>query len=193
MIFGFNTDVRHEDTVYHVQSEARGDTLLRTHIFICGQCLGRCELSLVGSLLLNVFPDLQDALRVQHRQVLEAIRESHLEELLAPVPLELRWLDGPAHSDDDGLKLLFSVSASGRPVHAAHIVGRLDVPGETSRWAHAETAEEGTGALLFQIERAAIADSTLRVEAAHAGRRISTSFLLHTRPSVPSVTVAPAF
>ena len=32
MIFGFNTDIRHEDTVYHVQSEAREAEQLRSRV-----------------------------------------------------------------------------------------------------------------------------------------------------------------
>ena len=42
MIFGFNTDIRHEDTVYHVQSEAReGEQLLQTQVFVRGRCIGK--------------------------------------------------------------------------------------------------------------------------------------------------------
>jgi len=41
MIFGFNTDVKVNDTVYHVPSEAReNDLLLQTQIFIKGRCPG---------------------------------------------------------------------------------------------------------------------------------------------------------
>ena len=46
MIFGFNTDIRHEDTVYHVQSEAReGDQLLQTQVFVRGRCVGKRAIS----------------------------------------------------------------------------------------------------------------------------------------------------
>jgi hypothetical protein len=42
MIFGFNTDIRHEDTIYHVQSEAReGEHLLQTQVFVKGRCIGK--------------------------------------------------------------------------------------------------------------------------------------------------------
>ncbi len=42
MIFGFNTDIRHEDTVYHVQSEAReAEQLLQTQVFVRGRCIGK--------------------------------------------------------------------------------------------------------------------------------------------------------
>jgi hypothetical protein len=46
MIFGFNTDIRHEDTVYHVQSEAReGEQLLQTQVFVQGRCIGKRAVS----------------------------------------------------------------------------------------------------------------------------------------------------
>ena len=38
MIFGFNTDIKHEETIYHVQSEAReADMLLQTQVFVRGR------------------------------------------------------------------------------------------------------------------------------------------------------------
>ena len=41
-IFGFNTDVKLADVVYHVQSEARqNDLLLQTLVFVKGQCVGK--------------------------------------------------------------------------------------------------------------------------------------------------------
>ena len=42
MIFGFNTDVKHGDTIYHVQSEAReSELLLQTQVFVRGRCIGK--------------------------------------------------------------------------------------------------------------------------------------------------------
>ena len=42
MIFGFNTDVKHGDTMYHVQSEAReSELLLQTQVFVRGRCIGK--------------------------------------------------------------------------------------------------------------------------------------------------------
>ena len=50
MIFGFNTDIRHDDTVYHVQSEAReGDQLLQTQVFVRGRCIGKRAVSWAAS------------------------------------------------------------------------------------------------------------------------------------------------
>ena len=50
MIFGFNTDVKHGDTIYHVQSEAReGELLLQTQVFVRGRCIGKKATSYAAS------------------------------------------------------------------------------------------------------------------------------------------------
>lgn len=42
MIFGFHTDVKHGDTICHVQSEAReGERLLEAEVFVRGCLIGR--------------------------------------------------------------------------------------------------------------------------------------------------------
>lgn len=86
MIFGFNTDVRHGDTIYHVQSEANPHaSLLLTTIFVQGRCLGKKTTSYAS----EAFPSdaaeqrVHELLKEQHRQVLEAIREGHLEKVIA--------------------------------------------------------------------------------------------------------------
>src|ERR1700690_2017324 len=111
MIFGFNTDIRHNDTVYHVQSEAReGEQLLQTQVFVRGRCVGKRAVSWavaaaaagpnvaganssVGGApadqsagIPNVDPnkdqDKEKLLRDLHREVLDAIREGRLESIL---------------------------------------------------------------------------------------------------------------
>jgi len=103
MIFGFNTDIRHEDTVYHVQSEAReGEQLLQTQVFVRGRCIGKRAVSyaaLAGRKVgdgdagdtsagepqagdLTQDQHKEKLLRDLHRQVLEAIREGRLESVL---------------------------------------------------------------------------------------------------------------
>src|SRR5271166_6334501 len=85
MIFGFNTDVKHGDTIYHVQSEAReGEQLLQTQVFVRGRCVGKRAVSYAASATQTGFgdPQKEQQLRDQHRQVLEAIREGKLESVL---------------------------------------------------------------------------------------------------------------
>ena len=46
MIFALNTDVKHGDTIYHVQNEAReGERLLQTQVFVRGRYIGKIATS----------------------------------------------------------------------------------------------------------------------------------------------------
>jgi hypothetical protein len=107
MIFGFNTDIRHEDTVYHVQSEAReGEHLLQTQVFVRGRCIGKRAIpdgsnssQGIGSENMSSSArtdetnssevksssndqDKERMLRELHREVLDAIREGKLDSIL---------------------------------------------------------------------------------------------------------------
>src|SRR6266702_1167397 len=79
MIFGFNTDIKHEDTIYHVQSEAReGEMLLQTQVFVRGRCIGKRATPYAEQVKKPNFTDQQkeQILRDQHRLVLDAIRDA---------------------------------------------------------------------------------------------------------------------
>ena len=83
MIFGFNTDVKQGDTVYHVQSEAReNELILQTQVFVRGRCIGKRATSYAERLAQGDFTDQQkeQILRDQHRLVLDSIREGRLDE-----------------------------------------------------------------------------------------------------------------
>lgn len=85
MIFGFNTDVKHEDTVYHVQSEARpGPQVLLSTIFVKGEVFGKKTASYTQQAAEDGFTEGQvhELLKEQHRQVLEAIRAGKVEEIV---------------------------------------------------------------------------------------------------------------
>src|SRR5207302_1164057 len=74
MIFGFNTDVKHGDTIYHVQSEAReSEKLLQTQVFVRGRCIGKKAISYANSAAEAGLgdPQKEQQLRDQHRLVLE--------------------------------------------------------------------------------------------------------------------------
>jgi len=85
MIFGFNTDVKHDDTVYHVQSEAHeSELLLQTQVFVRGRCVGKRATSYADQAAGDGFTDHQkeQVLRDQHRLVLNAIRDGVLDTVL---------------------------------------------------------------------------------------------------------------
>jgi hypothetical protein len=113
MIFGFNTDVKHDDTVYHVQSEAReNELLLQTQVFVRGRCVGKRAVSYSDKAAESGFTDQQkeQVLRDQHRLVLDSIRDGRLdsvldkqlspESLAAIKELDVHWLNaGSVHAD----------------------------------------------------------------------------------------------
>src|SRR5215472_13465074 len=84
MIFGFNTDIKHENTVYHVQSEAREhDHLLQTQVFVRGRCIGKHATSYADKLADPAFSDehMHDLLKTQHKRVIDTIRSGGIDTL----------------------------------------------------------------------------------------------------------------
>jgi hypothetical protein len=145
----------------------------------------------MDELLQSMHPDLQDVLRRQHRQVLDCIRSGHIESLQTPSELKVEWLEAAAEPAGDGLALLFRVTVSSSPLGSAYLVGRLDVPDAEPVFADAETTAEGCATLQFAVPREAIVNSTVFIEAIHAGRKASARFLLHTHSQ--AVANAPTF
>ena len=84
MIFGFNTDVKHGDTVYHVQTEAhRSNHTFQSTVFVKGQCIGKKSGSYAdASDASQSDQQLHELLKEQHRRVVEAIRGGQIEEYL---------------------------------------------------------------------------------------------------------------
>lgn len=83
MIFGYNTEIRQGDTVYHVQSEARSsEQVLETQIFVKGHCIGKHSVPSADAYPLGV----QEALRQQHRSIVERIRAGKLDISALSVP-----------------------------------------------------------------------------------------------------------
>ena len=84
MIFGFNTEVKYGDTVYHIQSEARQrDQLLQTQVFIKGRCVGK-HTSSYSERASSDFTDehLHELLKQQHKGFVVAAREGRIQEMI---------------------------------------------------------------------------------------------------------------
>lgn len=83
-VFGFNTDIRHGDTVYHVQTEAReADLTVQTAIFVRGRCIDKQACSYAQEASLPGFSEanVHQMLTNQHKFVVNCIREGKLESL----------------------------------------------------------------------------------------------------------------
>ena len=78
MITGFNTDVKHSDTVYHVQTEDKGvkNPLILSLIYVKGAILDAFRIRYEDFLASNRFSEalLQKILEFQHRQIVGAIK-----------------------------------------------------------------------------------------------------------------------
>jgi hypothetical protein len=115
VIFGYNTEIRLGDTVYHVQSEARGcEQLLETQVFVKGHCITkRSTPSEHGGDPQSV----QESLRLQHRFVVECIRKGQLELARTEAPdLNISLRCTSAKREGAELVLGFQVSRGGVPM-----------------------------------------------------------------------------
>jgi hypothetical protein len=78
MITGFNTDVKHGDTVYHVQTEDKGlkNPLILSLIYVKGAILDAFRIRYQDFLASDQFSEalLQKILEFQHRQIVGAIK-----------------------------------------------------------------------------------------------------------------------
>ena len=211
MIFGFNTDIKHDETVYHVQSEAREhEHLLQTQVFVRGQCIGKHARS-YGELLRQPgfsHESMHELLKLQHRRVIDAIRDGHLDELLAsaqefvqndvsvPSPiespavpvtepeapaseLELQFLNPDEIRHRCGFVLRFRLSDCGSAVAGAKLLGKVTAGGLAQPvYAQASTREDGTGELQIFSGTDPAAELTVLVQASYGGRTSTRKLIL---------------
>jgi hypothetical protein len=194
MIFGFNTDVKHGDTIYHVQSEAReGERLLQTQVFVRGRCIGKKATSYgakagsdkPGDAQL-ADPQKEQQLREQHRLVLDAIREGKLDnvldhpeaELAAVKELDVQWLNVESIHVDRNLTMQLRVTEGGAAAPGARLTFRFARPGESPFYTQAVADSGGAAEIKIEVEEAAMPDSSLLVQANYEGRTATRKFVL---------------
>jgi len=207
MIFGFNTDVKYSGTVYHVQSEAReADLSLQTQVFVRGRCIGKRGTSYSARASEIGFNDQQkeQILRDQHRLVLDAIREGRLDDVIeqqketpkeiappappAPVPvpvsapaaseLDLRWTNADDIHFDQTLTMRLQVTEAGAPVEGAIITARFSRADATPFYSQRVTDHGGNVEMRIEVDESLLADSSILVQATHAGRTATKKFQL---------------
>ena len=189
MIFGFNTDVKHVDTIYHVQSEAReGELLLQTQVFVRGRCIGKRATSYAAKAAEAQFGDAQkeQQLREQHRLVLDAIREGKLEsvldrpeaELATVKELDVQWLNAESIHSDRNLTMQLRVTEGGAAASGARLTFRFARPGASPFYTQATADSGGTAEIKIEVEEAALPDSSLLVQANFEGRTATRKFML---------------
>jgi hypothetical protein len=190
MIFGFNTDVKHGDTIYHVQSEAReSELLLQTQVFVRGRCIGKKATSYGSKTSESQVADSQkeQLLRQQHRLVLDAIREGKLDDVLDhPEPevlatvkeLDVQWLNSESVHADRNLTMQLRVTEGGAAASGARLTFRFARPGATPFYTQAVADAGGTAEIKIEVAETELPDSTLLVQINQEGRTATRKFVL---------------
>jgi hypothetical protein len=80
MVMGFNTDIKHEGVVYHIQTEPRKGAEIDTTVYTRGAVIHKVKSSYQDLLDSPDFSDEKLKLRIQeqHRQVIGRIRAGEI-------------------------------------------------------------------------------------------------------------------
>lgn len=191
MIFGFNTDIKHEDTIYHVQSEAReGEMLLQTQVFVRGRCIGKRATPYADQAKGSGFTDQQkeNILREQHRLVLDAIRDGKLEQvfdkkespetLAAIKELDIHWLNADSIHTDEKLSMKLRATEGEQAVANARLTVRLARTNAAPFYTQVTTDNSGEADLVFLVEESSLTDSSVLVQVTFEGRTATRKFQL---------------
>jgi hypothetical protein len=196
MIFGFNTDIRHDDTVYHVQSEAReGEQLLQTQVFVRGRCIGKRAFSYAsladpGTQDANPINDQQKEkkLRDLHREVLDAVRAGRVdsifdkretpESLAAIKELDLEWTNADSVHSSGNLMMNLKVTEGGAPIEGARLTFRFARPDTAPYYAQVLTDALGKAEMSVHVDESSLPDSSVLVQASFGGRTATRKFQL---------------
>lgn len=190
MIFGFNTDEKYDDTIYHVQSEAReNELLLQTQVFVRGRCIGKRATSYADQAR-EGFTDSQkeQTLREQHRLVLDALREGRLESVLdkkdspetlaAIKELDVHWLNAGSVHSGGSLMLQLRVTDGDAGAEGARLMVRFARPNAAPLYTQVITGAEGDAQMTIDIDESSLPDSSVLVQASYLGRTATRKFQL---------------
>jgi hypothetical protein len=204
MIFGFNTDIRHEDTIYHVQSEAReGEHLLQTQVFVKGRCIGKRAVPYGSSTTEGTTgaqssaqsndQDKEKILRELHREMLDAIRAGKLdsifdkrdtpETLAAVKELDLEWTNAGSVHASGALTMHLRVTEGGAMVEGARLTLRFARPDAAPYYAQVLTDAKGSAEMNVQVDEKSLAESSVLVQASFGGRTATRKFNLRNASS----------
>ncbi|MGC2695481.1 MAG: hypothetical protein WA738_06790 [Candidatus Angelobacter sp.] len=180
-IFGFNTDVKLADVVYHVQSEARqNDLLLQTLIFVKGQCVGKHAVSYAQKVSQPEFSTeaIHELLKTQHKTVLDAIQQGQIQSVLGGgievqdvggAGLSLQWTT-PAASDAAALRVNFRVLDSSQPAIGADLVVRGIIASDGLELARGVADTTGMVELAIPLTEEVVSRGAVMVQATHQGK-----------------------
>jgi len=190
MIFGFNTDTKVGDTVYHVQSEARqNDLLLQTQVFVRGQCIGKRAASYADQAAHPDFTDehMHELLKTQHRMVLDAVRGGKMETIVGHdleiqdtngQGLAIRWANSDAVYAESTVVMKFVVTDAGAAVEGARLTSRFALSSDAPICAQAATDASGAAEMTLALDESALREAAILVQAQHGDKSVTRKFRL---------------
>ncbi len=175
MIFGFNTDIRVDETVYHVQTEARQqERRLESQVFVSGRCIGKRS---------SAMPDgaaddhIQEMARSQHRWVVEAVREGFIDDVLnqeVGEVLVVHFLGAERISLSD-IVLQFRVLIGGYVAGNVYVDGQWRTDAESGQLKGAYTNDAGVAHMRLP---AVAGNIDMEIRAQMEGRATTRRFLV---------------
>jgi hypothetical protein len=187
-IFGFNTDVKHGNTVYHVQSEARvGDLLVHTLVFVKGRCVGQRTTSYAEDASQPGFSDqaIHELLKAQHRMVVDSITGGKIQSAIGAAGevqdlggsgLSLKWVKTDTIAGQHTLH--FQVSDGGAVVAGAEVVARIGSDADGPVIARATSDSSGNTQVQIAITDELRRESAILIHATHNGKSATRKFRL---------------
>jgi hypothetical protein len=183
VIFGYNTEIRLGDTVYHVQSEALGrERLLETQVFVKGHCITKRSTPSEHD---GTPQSVQEFLRLQHRSVVECIRAGQLELARTETPdLNVSLRCTSVRREGAELVLGFQVTRVGVPMHDVRLRCFLTEPDSAlPPELISEPVTDLAGMAGLRIGGALPANAELQVEMEGQERKTVRRFRLRQRES----------
>jgi hypothetical protein len=190
VIFGFNTDVKAGNTVYHVQSEAReADLLLQTQVFVKGRILGKRASSYAEDTMHPDFSQdrMHELLKTQHKMMVEAVRAQRVEALFCaegevqetnPSGLAVNWLNPAAVFSSGTAILKLSVADEHKPAEGALLTSRMEVSHDAPIHSQSVAEENGTAELEITLPPNESDETVVVVRAKQGEKSLTRKFRL---------------
>jgi hypothetical protein len=187
-IFGFNTDVKHGETVYHVQSEARkSDLLIQTLVFLKGQCIGKRAVSYAQQVSQPLFSDqaIHELLKTQHKAMIDAITEGNINSILGSsgeiqdvggTGLSVKCTSTEFGGDGSNITMHFQVTDLGQAVSGAEIVSRTGNAADSPVIARGTTDASGHAQMQIPLSEETSRESAVLVQATYGAKSATRKF-----------------
>jgi hypothetical protein len=190
MIFGFNTDAKVGNTIYHVQSEARvNDLLLQTQVFVKGHCIGKRASSYAERSVQPDFKpdDMHELLKAQHRMVLEAVREDRAQDVFCTDGevqdvnaggLSINWVNSDQLFSGGNAVLKMKVLLHHKPIDGALVTARLDFSPDAHIHSQSMSEEDGSTELEVELPADSAPETPVLIRAKTDEKSVTRKFRL---------------